>query len=880
MSTFTVDDLRAFGFSPRLLQQWRETGVRQLLPLQARAIQEYGFLQGRNLLVLAPTSSGKTFVAELAAMRHLEAGRRVIYLVPTKALAEEKGRQFARRYSPLGYRVAIATRERPETDRLVIEGRFDLLVGVYEKLKAYLIMRPELLSQLGLVVVDEIQTLGERGRGEALDVLLGKMMASPKRPQFIGLSAVLGEGGRLADWLKCDLLLFRQRPVELREGVLDCSSGLFRYRSANAIEEGEEVLLRPDLLTSLEDPEQPLERVLQVARHLAEGLGEQVLAFVPTRHASRLLALQLAEAVDLASAEEAVEELQDFEPTASRNQLLHCLHNGVAFHNADLSADLRALIESHYSRGAIRLLISTSTLGQGVNLTGRDVIQIPSMAAQDAWTGETAFVPLSVSRFRNQGGRAGRFRLEQDFGRSILLAEGPDEAQRLYQHYVTGELEPLEAPLRNQPLDVAIMDFVASGIARVKTEIERVLFCTYTGFSEWRGDVQLVTNVLDKTVGNLCDLKLLRRDKDQLEATGLGKIMALHGLTSESLSRMAQWLMMLDKRVPGELEIALILAATEDGKSYYLPLSWQERRQADYMEEARTHLAAEAELSPMLQKILWPEGGMTADELSVLKKVFLIEAWLGGDETEDIEEQFQTLAGTIATLAAHIHWLACALADAAIALGLPRPVREAISGFARRLPLGLPEHACGLSGLHVEGLTRGAVQALVREGYDSIEALRQANAVDLRRILPERVARELLAEIGPVELNESSVAIACHGEEDATPRLQIDKDNAGEVIFHGSPIRLTPLPFQLLVILAENASRMLPRPRLVNYLWPDQVVEDQQLGQHCRAILKAFASIVGQQSAKSLLEVRRGLGVRLVLPPEEVRVVPGSLRIS
>jgi helicase len=126
--TLTPDNLTAFGFSSRLIDRWRETGVSELLPLQQKALTDYAFLQGRsrpnNLLVLAPTSSGKTFVAELAALRHLEARRRVIYLVPTKALAEEKVRLFRERYAPLNYRIAVATRERPENRPPCRRGRF------------------------------------------------------------------------------------------------------------------------------------------------------------------------------------------------------------------------------------------------------------------------------------------------------------------------------------------------------------------------------------------------------------------------------------------------------------------------------------------------------------------------------------------------------------------------------------------------------------------------------------------------------------------------------------------------------------------------------------------------------------------------------------
>jgi replicative superfamily II helicase len=208
-----IESLVAHGFSRRVVEVWRAHGYGELLPLQARALAEYAFLRGRNLVVFAPTSSGKTFVAEMAAVRRLEQGHKVVYLVPTKALAEEKFRQWLVMYREPGLRIAIATRERPETDALVLEGRYDLLIAVYEKMKSYLVVQPEILGQVRLVVVDELQMLADPTRGATLELVLLKLVASPSPPQVIALSAVLGDAARLSQWMKSDLLLDNQELI-------------------------------------------------------------------------------------------------------------------------------------------------------------------------------------------------------------------------------------------------------------------------------------------------------------------------------------------------------------------------------------------------------------------------------------------------------------------------------------------------------------------------------------------------------------------------------------------------------------------------------------------------------------------------------------------
>ncbi|MCX7015234.1 MAG: DEAD/DEAH box helicase [Candidatus Sumerlaeota bacterium] len=882
MDSLPILQLMAHGFSPRTISLWEAAGIAELLPLQTRAVREYGFLQGKNLLVLAPTSAGKTFLAELAAVKRLESGSRVIYLVPTKALAEEKGRQFAGRYRPLGFRVAIATRERPETDRLVAEGRFDLLVAVYEKMKAYLVARPELLSQIGLVVVDEIQSLGERGRGEGLDLLLAKIVSSPYKTQFIGLSAVLREAGRLADWLGCDLLLARERPVELREGVLDCATGTFRYRCVNSGEEGEEPLAPAGSGYPAMDEDGGEEAAFALARFLVEERGEQTLLFVPTRPQSRRWAFELAERLHRPPAEEAAAELERLEPTASRDLLLECLRSGAAFHNSDLSADLRQLIERHYVHGAIRLLVSTPTLGQGVNLTGRNVIQWPSMAANDAWTGEMAIVPLSVARWKNQGGRAGRYGLERDFGRSILLASGPDEAERLFRRYIDGDPEPLDSPLRGAPLEGAAMDLAASGVANDSEAISDMLMRTYTGIAHWRAEPQALRRALDEALGRLLEAELLRFGGDgRLAATGLGKAMALHGLRLETVTAFAAWLRSLGPRLPEPFETLVVLCACADGADFPTPLSSLERRQTDYAADARDRLAGESESSEPLRRILWPAGGFTAAEMSALKKAFLLEGWIGGAETAELERRFGILAGTMANLAGHIHWLARAMGESAQALGLARGQRAALDSLAERLPLGLEQGALGLSRLRVEGLSRGAIHSLVREGYDSAAALAGAAVEDVERIVPRDTAEALLAEVARLAAESPDKksrrrAAAKPAPKDqpadaANFRLVIDPADPGRVWLDGRPVELTPLPYQLVVVLARAVPRVVSRRDLAEALWPDAAVEDQQITHHARSAARAFSAILGDAEAKRLIEVRRGHGLRLTLLPEEVR---------
>ena len=83
------DLLREQRFPKAVLDAWKRQGITQLLPIQIEALQSDA-LKGKSCLIVGPTSSGKTFVGEMACLKHALNNLSCVYLVPFKALAEEK----------------------------------------------------------------------------------------------------------------------------------------------------------------------------------------------------------------------------------------------------------------------------------------------------------------------------------------------------------------------------------------------------------------------------------------------------------------------------------------------------------------------------------------------------------------------------------------------------------------------------------------------------------------------------------------------------------------------------------------------------------------------------------------------------------------------
>ena len=187
--------------------------------MQAAAV-EAGLFSGNNLLIVAPTSTGKTLVGELAALQHAVARNGTVFVTSHKALAYEKYLTFRDSYSreeSFHFATGIAT-----GDEVTDEGALDdvpFTVATYEKWYYTLIDRPQLLKRRSLLVVDEIQMIGDRHRGDRLEALITWVRMKSPGTQIIGLSATIPNAEKLAGWLEAALVNVGGRPVPLVEEV-------------------------------------------------------------------------------------------------------------------------------------------------------------------------------------------------------------------------------------------------------------------------------------------------------------------------------------------------------------------------------------------------------------------------------------------------------------------------------------------------------------------------------------------------------------------------------------------------------------------------------------------------------------------------------------
>ena len=189
-----------------------------LTPIQEKSINA-GLLEGKSLLACAPTASGKTLIATMAIYntlyRALGKGK-AIYLVPLKALGMEKYKEYHNVFRDSEYKVGLSTGDvDSESDYLA---KYDILILTTEKLDSLLRHKVSWLSEVKVVIVDEIHLLNDASRGPTLEIIL-TLLKNLIKPQIIGLSATIGNPKELAEWLEATLVIDEWRPVELKKGI-------------------------------------------------------------------------------------------------------------------------------------------------------------------------------------------------------------------------------------------------------------------------------------------------------------------------------------------------------------------------------------------------------------------------------------------------------------------------------------------------------------------------------------------------------------------------------------------------------------------------------------------------------------------------------------
>ncbi|GAB2270112.1 activating signal cointegrator 1 complex subunit [Dionaea muscipula] len=415
-----------------------------------------------NVLVGAPTGSGKTITAELAMFRlfNSQPDMKVIYIAPLKAIVRERMNDWRRRLvTQLGKKMVEMTGD--YTPDLVALMSADIIISTPEKWDG--ISRNwhgrSYVKKVGLMVLDEIHLLGA-DRGPILEVIVSRMRyissQTERLVRFVGLSTALANAGDLGDWLGvCETGLFNfkpsVRPVPLEVHIQGYPGKFYCPR-----------------MNSMNKP--------TYAAICTHSPTKPVLIFVSSRRQTRLTALDL---IQFAASDEhprqflniPEEALQMIISQATDQNLRHTLQFGIGLHHAGLNDRDRSVVEELFANNKIQVLVSTSTLAWGVNLPAHLVI----IKGTEFYDGKLKrYVDFPITDILQMMGRAGRPQFDQH-GKAVILVHEPKKS--FYKKFLY-EPFPVESSLREQLHDHFNAE-IASGTISHKKDAVHYLTWTY-----------------------------------------------------------------------------------------------------------------------------------------------------------------------------------------------------------------------------------------------------------------------------------------------------------------------------------------------------------------------------------------------------------------
>ncbi len=341
-----VEQLIERGLPAFAAEELAGRGIATLEPLQKEAVRA-GLFEGKNLVIMAPTSSGKTLVSELAAAYHATHRSGSVMVTSLKALAYEKYLTFRESYSRrerFHFHTSIATGDEV-TDETAAD-HVALTVATYEKWYYTLVERPLSIRTKSLLIIDEMQMLGDPHRGDKLEALITFVRMKAPDTQIIGLSATFPNAPEVAEWLGATLVSVTGRPVPLTEEIWTATTivGIDRDSGAG-------LTVRPHQNSDLSTE--------AVVHDIEAVSGVPAIVFCVTKDDAEHLAVRLA---TLRSPRPECQMLvNDLDDVAESNptirQLRQMLPKGIAFHNANLDHDERRLVESAFRDRKIRRLV-------------------------------------------------------------------------------------------------------------------------------------------------------------------------------------------------------------------------------------------------------------------------------------------------------------------------------------------------------------------------------------------------------------------------------------------------------------------------------------------------------------------------------------------
>jgi superfamily II RNA helicase len=360
-------------------------------PFQLEAMAE--IRAGRSVMVAAPTSAGKTVVAEYALWKAMQDGTRAIYTTPIKALSNQKRRDLEAMFPR---QVGLLTGDRSENPEAPI------VVMTTEVLRNMLVDDALSLDHVSVVVFDEVHYLADPERGTVWEEAI---ITCPPHVRLVCLSATIANAEEIAAWIgethrEIALIRHDERPVPLdhyyfTQDTLHLIRDAQGRRRAMFARERKMAPPHPGHVIKALDEAALLPAIwFAFSRQAVEDAAAACArsAPQPTKRQQARIESEIAWTLDTLPRED--------QRLPQLSLLISLLRRGVGFHHAGLLPPLKELVERLFTANLLSVVCATDTLAVGINMPARTVV-ISSLQRPLGGT-------LTPNEFSQLIGRAGR----------------------------------------------------------------------------------------------------------------------------------------------------------------------------------------------------------------------------------------------------------------------------------------------------------------------------------------------------------------------------------------------------------------------------------------------------------------------------------------
>ncbi|MFD6893695.1 DEAD/DEAH box helicase [Rhodococcus sp. NPDC060086] len=422
-----------------------------------RALEE-----GRDVLVCAPTGSGKTVVGEFAAHLALASSGTCFYTTPIKALSNQKFHDFAEYFGD--ERVGLLTGDVTHNPHAPV------VVMTTEVLRSMLHGHSPLLTGLTHVVMDEVHYLADSERGAVWEESILHLPASVR---LASLSATVSNAEEFGEWIArvrgdTTVVVEETRPVPLTQHML-AGGRLFDLLSPvdGGVDDTLDRYIAHRRLVEAAPPPTP-GRGRRRRRNRPEPAGADRPEIVARLEAEQLLpaiwfrfsragcdaavaeclqaSVRLTDGSDLSEIRSVAERHTAALPPADLDALgyadwINGLERGFAAHHAGLVPAFRHTVEELFARNLVKVVFATETLAVGVNMPARTVVL--ERLVKPTVDGP---VRLTAGEYTQLTGRAGRRGIDEE-GHAVVLWS-PDIAPATVAGLASTRTYPLRSSLR------------------------------------------------------------------------------------------------------------------------------------------------------------------------------------------------------------------------------------------------------------------------------------------------------------------------------------------------------------------------------------------------------------------------------------------------